>query len=102
MFIAGLAAFVAFNLGGFVRERSRSPYTVYLEIVKPEVLPHEADRFLLYQKCVRCHHKTPKDFIRYEKKDWDDRVAIERQRPEAEITDEEAVRIIRYLKEHYR
>jgi cytochrome bd-type quinol oxidase subunit 1 len=102
MFIAGLAAFVAFNLGGFVRERSRSPYTVYLEIVKPEVLPHEADRFLLYQKCVRCHHKTPKDFIRYEKKDWDARVAVEQQRPDAGITDEEAARLIRYLKEHYR
>ncbi len=101
MLVAGFAAFMAFNLGGFVRERSRSPYTVYLEIVKPEVLQYEADRFLLYQKCVRCHHKTPKDFIRYEKKDWDARVAVEQQRPDAGITDEEAVSIIRYLKEHY-
>ena len=102
MFVAGFAAFIAFNIGGFVRERARSPYTVYLEIVKPEVLPYEADRFLLYQKCLQCHHKSPKDFARYEKRDWDVRVGIERQRPGAGIADEEAARIIRYLEEHYR
>jgi cytochrome bd-type quinol oxidase subunit 1 len=101
-FVAGLAAFFAFTLGGFVRERSKSPYTVYLEIEKPEALDREEDRFLLYQKCVRCHHKTPKDFVRYEKKDWNERVATERKRSGAEITDQEAARIIRYLKEHYR
>jgi hypothetical protein len=101
-FVAGLAAFFAFTLGGFVRERSKSPYTVYLEIEKPEALDWEEDRFLLYQKCVRCHHKSPKDFVRYEKKDWDARVVVERLRPDADITEEEATRIIRYLKEHYR
>lgn len=101
MFVAGLAAFFTFTLGGFVRERSKSPYTVYMEIVKPEVLDWESDRFLLYEKCVRCHHKSPKDFSRYERRDWDVRVTIERQRPGLELTDEEALRITRYLQEHY-
>jgi cytochrome bd-type quinol oxidase subunit 1 len=101
MLSVGLAAFFVFVLGGFVRERSRSPYTVYLEIEKPEALDWERDRFLLYQKCVRCHHKTPKDFARYAKKDWAERVAIERQRPEMELTDKEAEQIIRHLEEHY-
>jgi cytochrome bd-type quinol oxidase subunit 1 len=100
LFIAGLAAFFTFILGGFVRERSRQPYTVYQEIVKPEVLPYEADRFLLYQKCVRCHHQTPNDFDRYEKQDWEGRVKIEQNRPGSAISDEEAARITEYLREY--
>ncbi|MFC1822402.1 cytochrome ubiquinol oxidase subunit I [Thermodesulfobacteriota bacterium] len=102
MFVAGLAAFFTFALGGFVRERARQPYNVYGELVKVEVLPHEADRFLLYEKCIGCHHKSPNDLKRYEPKDWAQRVEIERKRPGVEITDEEAVRIMNYLKEYYR
>lgn len=102
MFLAGLAAFFAFALGGFTRERSRQPFNVYEELVKPEVLPFEEDRYLTYEKCLGCHHhKGPKDFERYTGNDWDERVALERKRPGVDINDEEAVRIIRYLKEYY-
>ena len=54
------------------------------------------------KKCIGCHHQSPKDFARYGKKDWDVRVALERKRPGMDITDEEAARIIRFLKETYR
>ena len=102
MFAAGLAAFFAFALGGFVRERARQPYNVYEQLVKVEVLPQEEDRLLLYEKCVTCHHRSPKDFERYGSKDWDVRVGLERERPGADISDREAERIVRYLKEYYR
>ena len=102
MFIVGLAALLVFCIGGFVREHSKSPYTVYLEIEKPEATSREQDRFLLYQKCLGCHHKSPKDFARYEPKDWPDRVRIEQARSDAAITDEEAERIIGFLEENYR
>ncbi|EFK07932.1 conserved hypothetical protein [delta proteobacterium NaphS2] len=101
MFTAGLAAFFAFTFGGFTRSRARQPYNVYEQLVKVEVLPRELDRTLLYKKCVTCHHKTPKDFERYGKKDWPTRVAIERKRDGVSMSDEEAERITRYLKEHY-
>ena len=107
-FIAGLAAFFAFTLGGFVRERSKSPDTVYGEIIKPEVTQAEADRFLVYDTCMRCHDQgglgpSPKDFARYPAKDWARRVQAERSRPDApEITDEQAERIIHYLEEHFK
>ena len=101
MFIAGLAAFFAFCLGGFVRESSRNPYTVYKELEKPEMLPEEADRFLVYDKCMVCHHNTPKFLERYKERDWKERVTIERDRPGVSITDDEAERIIRYLRENY-
>lgn len=102
MFVAGLAAFFSFALGGFVRSRARQPYNVYEQLVKPEVLPLEADRLLTYKKCLGCHHKGPKEFARYKKKDWEARVELERKRPGAEITDEEAERIVGFLKETYR
>ena len=102
LFTAGMAAFFTFALGGFVRERARQPYNVYEELVKVEVLPQEADRWLVYKKCVGCHHKSPKDLERYAKKDWDVRVGIERSRPGVNITDEEAARIVSFLKENYR
>jgi len=102
MLAVGLASFLAFALGGFVRERARQPWTVYEEIVKPEVLPLEADRWLVYDKCLGCHHQSPKDLARYAKKDWEDRVATERRRPGVRITDEEARRIVAFLKENYR
>ena len=102
MFAVGLAAFFAFALGGFTRSRARQPFNVYEQLVKVEVLPFEEDRYLLYKKCLDCHHhKGPKDFKRYTEKDWEYRVAVERKRPGADISDEEAERIVRYLKEHY-
>jgi cytochrome bd-type quinol oxidase subunit 1 len=101
VFAAGLAAFFAFTLGGFVRERSRQPYNVYKQQVKVDVLPAEADRFLVYDKCIGCHHKSLNDITRAAVADWERRVEMERQRPGAEISAEEAARIGRYLKEAF-
>lgn len=101
LFTVGSAAFCAFLIGGFVRERSKSPDTVYGEIVKPEVLPREADRYLLYQRCLGCH-VTPADFTRSGPQDWEARVEVERRRPGAELTDEEAARIAAYLRKTIR
>jgi cytochrome bd-type quinol oxidase subunit 1 len=101
MFLVGLAAFFTFALGGFVRERARQPYNVYGQLVKSEVLPLEADRWLTYEKCVACHHQSPAEFERYEPKDWPARVEIERARPGADISDEDAERIARFLEGNY-
>lgn len=96
----GLLAFSAFLIGGFVRERSRSPYTVYGEIVKPEVVEREADRFLFYDKCLGCH--APGKLKKPQAADWRERIAIERRRPELDLTDEQAARIVRYLEDDSR
>jgi hypothetical protein len=101
MFIAGLAALLAFLFGGFVRERSRQPFSVYRQLEKPEVLPREADRFLLYDKCLGCHHRSLGEITRAAGEDWDRRVERERRRPGADISAEEAERISRYLQEHH-
>lgn len=100
LFIAGMAAFFTFALGGFVRERSKSPYTVYLQHEKPETKQEERDRFLVYNKCVGCHHINVKDILKLENINWNERVATERRRPGVDLTDEETARIIRYLEEH--
>ncbi len=102
MFVGGVAATCAFLIGGFVRERSRSPYTVYKEIVKPEVTQVEADRFLFYERCVLCHHKNPGDFEQYRGGDWGMKVEAERAREGVSLNDGEAGQIINYLKEQYR
>ncbi len=102
MFLVGLAAFFAFALGGFTRERARQPYNVYGQLVKSEVLPLEADRWLTYEKCIMCHHQSPAEFERYKPKDWVARVKTERDRPGVNISDEEAERITRFLQENYR
>lgn len=99
MFIAGMAAFFTFAIGGFVRERSKNPYAVYLQNEKPETLPEERDRFLLYSRCVGCHHSSIKDIFKHKDIDWNDRVTIERQRPGVDLTDEETQRLVRYLEE---
>jgi cytochrome bd-type quinol oxidase subunit 1 len=95
----GLLAFSAFLVGGFVRERSRSPYTVYREIVKPEMVDREADRFLFYDKCLGCH--VVRELKMPMATDWRERVMIERQRPELDLTDEQADHILRYLENDY-
>lgn len=96
LFGAGVAACCAFLIGGFVRERSKSPDTVYGQIVKPEVLDWEADRFLFYERCLGCH-ATPGEIESSGAKDWGERVATERQRPGVSLTDDEAARLVRYL-----
>jgi cytochrome bd-type quinol oxidase subunit 1 len=96
----GLLAFSAFILGGFVRERSRSPYTVYKEIVKPEMVAMEENRFLFYDKCLGCHQV--REILSREQPDWRARIAIERQRPGVELSGDEAEKIISYLEERYR
>ena len=81
------------------RERSRSPYTVYKEIVKPEVVDREADRFLFYDKCLGCHRVG--EITGHPAADWRSRIILERQRRNLDLTDGEAERISRYLQEAY-
>ena len=101
IFIAGLAAFFAFTLGGFVRERSKSPDTVYGEIVKPEQTSFEADRYLVYTKWLEPRNQMPEDLDRNRPPDW--RQAVQQARRDGlELTQEEAERIIRYLEEYHR
>jgi hypothetical protein len=101
MFVAGLAAFFAFAMGGFVRERSKSPDTVYGEIVKPELTSLEADRYLVYTKWLEPRGQTAADLDRNRPKDWREEVQKARQGG-LELTDEEAERIISYLEAHHR
>jgi hypothetical protein len=49
----------------------------------------------------RLPHRSLKDIVRAPVEDWDRRVDIERRRPGANISEEEAKRIGRYLKEHH-
>lgn len=101
MFVAGLAAFFAFAMGGFVRERSKSPDTVYGEIVKPEVTSLEADRYLVYTKWLKPRDETPEDLDSKRPPDWRQQVQQAR-RDGLVLTDQEAERIIRYLEAHHR
>jgi cytochrome bd-type quinol oxidase subunit 1 len=101
MFIAGMAAFFTFLLGGFVRERSRNPDTVYGQIVKPEVKDQEADRYLVYTKWLKPHGLFPQDLERRAPDDWGAQVQQARQQG-LELTEQEAERIVRYLEEHHR
>ncbi len=101
MFIAGLAAFFAFAMGGFIREHSKSPDTVYGEIVKPEWTDEEADRYLVYDKWLGPRDEVPADLDRNRPDDW--RCYVEQARQEGlALTDEEAERIIHYLEAHHR
>ncbi len=101
MFVVGLAAFFAFGLGGFVRERSRQPYNVYLALVKPEALPSETNRALTYQKCLGCHLSSPNEFERNNGANWAQVVQRERELGRVQITDREAERIVSYLEENF-
>jgi|GEM_PF-614832 len=101
MFIAGLAAFFTFTLGGFVRERSKSPDTVYGQIVKPEWSQFEADRYLVYTKWLEPRGLYPEDLERQAPENWQTQVQQARREGLA-LTDDEAQRIIRYLEEHHR
>ncbi|MBW8038561.1 MAG: hypothetical protein FVQ85_01015 [Planctomycetes bacterium] len=101
MFVAGLAAFFTFTLGGFVRERSKSPDTVYGEIVKPELTDQEADRYLVYTKWLKPRKEIPADLDRNRPEDWRHEVQQAR-RDGLELTEEEAERIIGYLEAHHR
>jgi hypothetical protein len=96
MFVVGLAAFFAFAMGGFIREHSKSPDTVYGEIVKPELTDKEADRYLLYDKWLKPRDEVPADLDRNRPDDW--RRQVEQARRDGlELTDQEAERIIHYL-----
>jgi hypothetical protein len=101
MFVVGLAAFFAFAMGGFVREHSKSPDTVYGEIIKPEWTDKEADRFLVYDKWLRPRNEVPADLDRDRPDDW--RNHVEQARQDGLIlTDGEAERIVLYLEAHHR
>jgi hypothetical protein len=73
---------------------------VYQQIEKPEALDWERGRFLVHQKCRDCH-PTGDDFADYDRRDWQARVASERQREGGELTDREAELIVLYLKKMY-
>jgi cytochrome bd-type quinol oxidase subunit 1 len=100
MFAGGMAACVAFLIGGFVREKSRQPHTVYGQIIKPEATVQEMDRFLFTERCVYCHPGTG-EFEAWRGRDWARLVEAERLRPGVRLDNEEAGRIVDYLKEHY-
>jgi cytochrome bd-type quinol oxidase subunit 1 len=103
MFIAGLAASFAFALGGFVREASKGPMTVYGEIEKPEATEAEKDRFLVYDTCMGCHHadEGPPMLKRARGSDWAEMMRIHREREEErlEISEEKAQRIVAAFEE---
>ena len=99
MLVVGIAAFLAFAMGGFVRERSKSPDTVYGEIVKPEWTADEADRYLVYEKWLKPRNEMPEDLVRRKPESW--RAEVEQARRDGlELTDDQAERIVRYLEEH--
>jgi len=100
MFAVGLASFFAFAMGGFVREHSKSPDTVYGEIIKPEWTNKEADRYLVYDKWLRPRNEIPADLDRNRPDDWRQYVQQARQ-DGLVLTDQEAEKIILYLKEHH-
>ena len=100
IFIAGMAAFATFFMGGNTRERAKNPHAVYKQLEKPEALPYEIDRFLVYDTCLGCH-VSPEDFKLSPGKDWAQRVAFEREQGHIGINDEEAGRIVNYLKEYH-
>ncbi len=100
MFVVGLAAFLAFAMGGFSREHIKSPDTVYGEIIKPEWTDYEADRFLVYQKWLEPQGQLPADLNRQAPESWRHEVTQARQAG-LDLTDQEAERIITYLEEHH-
>ncbi|MHC4930429.1 MAG: cytochrome ubiquinol oxidase subunit I [Planctomycetota bacterium] len=101
IFIAGLAAFFTFCLGGFIRERMKTPDTVYGEIVKPEWTDVEADRYLVYEKWIHPLYKTPTELDRNRPDSW--RVAVQQARQDGTVTltDTEAETIINYLEANH-
>jgi cytochrome bd-type quinol oxidase subunit 1 len=101
IFVVGIASFIAFAMGGFVRERSKSPDTVYGEIVKPEWTDHEADRYLVYNKWLQPRDEVPADLDRNRPVNW--RLHVEQARVDGlALTDKEAEKIIQYLEVHHR
>jgi cytochrome bd-type quinol oxidase subunit 1 len=99
LLVGALASILVFALGGNIRERAKSPQTVYGELEKPEATDYERNRFLAYQNCVQCHHLSPRDLVLPEGESWAERVSIERRRSGVEISDEAAARIVSYLEE---
>ena len=101
MFITGLAAFFAFALGGFVRERSKSPDTVYGQIVKPEVTAYEADSYLVYTKWLEPQGLYPNALDTPPAEGWAQAVEQARNDGAVELTDDEARRIVDFLEEQH-
>ena len=106
LFSAGIAAFLAFCLGGFVREASKNPHTVYDEIEKPEATAFEQDRFLVYESCLRCHpHDRASALNAYGSTDWRKALATEphpKAIEELELSQDQVDRIVTYLEESVR
>ncbi|MBN1362193.1 MAG: cytochrome ubiquinol oxidase subunit I [Sedimentisphaerales bacterium] len=101
MFAVGLAAFFTFAMGGFVREHSKSPDTVYGEIVKPEQTQEEADRYLVYTKWLEPRGLYPSRLDEPPPEGWRQAVQTARDEGVVELTDDEAQRIIGFLEENH-
>ncbi len=101
MFVTGLAAFFTFALGGFVREHSKSPDTVYGEIVKPELTPYEADRYLVYTKWLEPQELYPSALEAPPVEGWQQAVRQARDEGAVALTDDEAQRIVGFLEEYH-
>lgn len=102
MFGVGLVAVLTFMQGGYVRETSKKPDTVYGEIIKPETTPLEADRYLVYSKWLKPQGLLPAELDRDRPADWGQAVQQARAAGEVVLTDDETERIVRYLEERHR
>jgi cytochrome bd-type quinol oxidase subunit 1 len=100
MLAAGLAAFMTFALGGFLREHTKNPDTVYGEIAKPETTPKEAARYLVYNKWLMPRGEMPAALDRPDM-DWVQEVNQARVAGQVDLTDSEAETIIQYLEEYH-
>ncbi len=97
MFVAGIAAFLVFALGGFTRERARSPYTVYGELVKPEAKPYEKDRYLVYENCT--DEYTLPQLRTLDISGWESGRILDTLCADGTYTEEQGERIVKALKE---
>jgi cytochrome bd-type quinol oxidase subunit 1 len=97
MLAAGLVAMLVFFLGGFSRERSRQPHTVYGQLAKPEATAEERTRFLVYANCLDEH--TISQIQGMDLDNWSDDRILSELCGTGDYTDAEGDRIARMIKE---
>ena len=103
LFIMGMAAFLTFCFGGFIRSRSRQPYTVYGELKKPEASVYENNRLTFYNECLNCHHLSEVSLQEsLSRESWRNRWQNEHIRSgHIQLTASAAAAIDAYIEEHY-
>lgn len=92
MLAAGLAAFLVFFLGGFSRERSRQPHSVYGQLEKPEASSLEMDRFLVYDNCLDEYTIPQLKYMDFAT--WDDERILSTICEDGEYTEAEGERMV--------